>query len=96
MFKRRRRGTRLFFATDIHGSEECFRKWLNAGPVYEVNALILGGDITGKVLAPIVATSDGYATEMFGRQVTCQSDGELETLQKQLRRIGPLRHCDHA
>jgi Icc-related predicted phosphoesterase len=27
--------TRVFFATDVHGSERCFRKWLNAAEVYE-------------------------------------------------------------
>lgn len=35
---------RLYFATDIHGSETCWRKFLNAGKHYEANVLILGGD----------------------------------------------------
>jgi uncharacterized protein len=45
---RRRRGAlRVFFATDLHGSEVCFRKFLAAARVYEVDALVLGGDLTG-------------------------------------------------
>jgi Icc-related predicted phosphoesterase len=47
--------TRVFFATDLHGSERCFRKWLNAAAVYEAQVLVLGGDLTGKVLVPLVA-----------------------------------------
>ena len=62
---------RVFFAADIHGSERCFRKWLNAAQVYEADVLIFGGDIAGKVLVPIVANSlgTGYNVAMHGRSV---------------------------
>ena len=42
--------TRLYFATDIHGSETCWRKFLNSGKHYEANVLVLGGDMMGKAL----------------------------------------------
>jgi Icc-related predicted phosphoesterase len=45
---------RLFFATDIHGSEVCWRKFLNSGQHYQADVLVLGGDMTGKALIPIV------------------------------------------
>jgi Icc-related predicted phosphoesterase len=45
---------RLFFATDIHGSETCWRKFLNSGKHYEADVVVLGGDMTGKALIPIV------------------------------------------
>src|SRR3954452_18102422 len=45
---------RLFFATDIHGSETCWRKFLNSGTHYEADVMILGGDMTGKALVPVV------------------------------------------
>jgi Icc-related predicted phosphoesterase len=45
---------RVFFATDIHGSETCWRKFLNSAPHYRANVVILGGDMTGKALVPIV------------------------------------------
>jgi uncharacterized protein len=48
---------RLFFATDIHGSETCWRKFLNSGRHYEADAIVLGGDMTGKALVPVI--SDG-------------------------------------
>jgi Icc-related predicted phosphoesterase len=56
--------TRVFFATDLHGSERCFRKWLNAAAVYEAQVLVLGGDLTGKVLVPLVADSARDAAEL--------------------------------
>ena len=47
---------RIFYTADIHGSERCFRKWLNAVGVYRPDVIIFGGDITGKVLVPIIRT----------------------------------------
>ena len=40
-----KKATRLFFATDLHGSERTFRKFINAGKFYEVDVLVMGGDI---------------------------------------------------
>src|SRR5215204_294306 len=51
--------TKVFFATDIHGSETCWRKFLNSGKHYEANIMILGGDMTGKALVPIVEEGKG-------------------------------------
>lgn len=49
---------RLFFATDVHGSDRCFRKFLAAARAYKADALILGGDIAGKAIVPIVADAN--------------------------------------
>lgn len=61
---------RLFFATDIHGSETCWRKFLNSGAHYGADAIVLGGDMTGKALVPIV--NDGgerwHATLLENRE----------------------------
>ena len=66
---------RLFFATDIHGSETCWRKFLNSGPHYDADVVILGGDMTGKALVPII--EDGgerwHATLLENRE---QLEGE--------------------
>lgn len=45
---------KLFFATDIHGSETCWRKFLNSGKHYGADAIVLGGDMTGKALVPVI------------------------------------------
>jgi Icc-related predicted phosphoesterase len=61
IFRRRERPrwTRIFFATDIHGSTDCFRKFLAAGEKYEADVIVMGGDITGKMLVPIIEGEDG-------------------------------------
>jgi uncharacterized protein len=50
---------RIFFVSDLHGSEVCFRKFLNAVPVYEPDLLVYGGDIMGKILVPIFEDGGG-------------------------------------
>ena len=52
--------TRLFFATDLHGSERTYRKFINAGKFYQANVLVMGGDITGKLLIPIIKEKNGH------------------------------------
>ena len=59
---------KIFFATDIHGSERCFRKWLAAAKVYDAQCVVLGGDITGKSLVPLCRGSDdAWEGEVGGR-----------------------------
>jgi len=57
----------LYYSSDIHGSDRCWRKFLGAGRHYKVNALIMGGDLTGKAIVPIRLRADGsYDTEFLG------------------------------
>ena len=60
---------RIFFATDIHGSEICWKKFLNSGEHYKADVVILGGDMTGKALVPIVDDGGGrwHATLLENR-----------------------------
>jgi len=79
---------RCFFATDVHGSDRCFRKFVAAAQAYDANALILGGDVAGKAIVPIVARRDGRRDVLFHgeRQVL---DGEaLEETLGAIRRQG--------
>ncbi len=73
MFKRkgkRERAFRIYFATDIHGSDRCFRKFVAAAGAYEADALILGGDIAGKAVVPIVKNGNGaYRYEFQGNKI---------------------------
>jgi len=81
--------TRIFFATDVHGSEKCFLKFLNTPSVYKVNTLILGGDITGKMVVPIVKRADGtHVAEFLSNQYVMKSDQEVEDLEKKIRFTG--------
>jgi Icc-related predicted phosphoesterase len=70
------RESKIFFATDIHGSDRCFRKFLNAGKFYGVDAIVLGGDITGKMIVPVVEEGAGrYYAQLFGRKRVVDADG---------------------
>lgn len=80
---------RVFFATDIHGSEKCFLKFLNTPQAYNVSTLILGGDVTGKMIVPIVKSAEGnYASEFLSSKYTLKSDKEVEELEKKVRFTG--------
>jgi Icc-related predicted phosphoesterase len=68
--------SKIFFATDIHGSDRCFRKFLNAGKFYGVDTVLLGGDITGKMIVPVVEERSGqYYAHLFGRKRVVDADG---------------------
>jgi uncharacterized protein len=79
---------RIFFATDIHGSDVCFRKFVNAAKFYKADVLILGGDITGKLIMPIQRDANGNYT--FRRHGEEQSviESDFPQAQKQLRDAG--------
>jgi Icc-related predicted phosphoesterase len=73
---------RLFFATDVHGSDRCFRKFLAAASVYDANALVLGGDVAGKAMVPIVAEANSrYSFSFQGVRETVDAEqlGEVRT-----------------
>jgi uncharacterized protein len=81
-------GMRLYFTTDIHGSDICFRKFINSGKFYNAEVLILGGDITGKLIMPLVSIgSDTYIFTWHGEEHRVGGT-ELTNAQKQLRDAG--------
>lgn len=78
---------RIFFATDIHGSERGFRKFLAAAKAYQAGALILGGDIAGKGLVPIRAQNGSLRATVRGESVTVPRDEE-DRLRGEINRLG--------
>lgn len=79
---------RLFFATDVHGSEPTFRKFINAGKFYNVDVLILGGDITGKMLIPIIALGNRtYRARLQGHVHNLHQD-DLPEFTARLAKLG--------
>jgi Icc-related predicted phosphoesterase len=79
----------IYFATDIHGSERCFRKFLNAGAAYSADAVILGGDITGKALVPVVGQAGGrWTASVGGKDQTATDQAELEDIERRIRALG--------
>jgi Icc-related predicted phosphoesterase len=76
----------LFYVADIHGSERCFRKFVNAAKFYGVDAVILGGDITGKALVPLIEQDSGDIEVRFmGEDRVLRSDADIESIEKAIR-----------
>lgn len=86
---------RLFVAADIHGSDVCFRKFLNAGRFYGVDAVVLGGDVTGKALVPLIEDGKGRYRVLFMGQERVVEGSEVEEVERLIRFNGfyPYR-CD--
>ena len=78
---------RIFFATDVHGSERCFRKFLAAAKVYEANLLLLGGDVAGKGLIPVVRHNGSVSAEVRGERVTLPA-AEVKRLSADINLLG--------
>jgi Icc-related predicted phosphoesterase len=79
---------RVLFVTDLHSSEITFRKVLNAVGVYEATTLIVGGDLTGKQLVPIVQGPDGWRTKVLGDECAGHDQDDLAPLLARIRDLG--------
>ncbi|MFL5897523.1 MAG: metallophosphoesterase [Solirubrobacterales bacterium] len=91
MFRRRQEGslTRLFYAGDLHGSRVCWKKFVNAAAHYPADVLVMGGDLTGKALVPIVREGDGsYTAEVIGEQRVARTAEELDQMQQAISTNG--------
>ena len=78
----------LFFASDLHGSETCFRKFVAAAAFYGADTLILGGDLSGKQVVPIVAAGvDRWTAELHGQRRDLRT-AELEEVERSARAAG--------
>jgi Icc-related predicted phosphoesterase len=85
---------RLFFCTDLHGSDVCFRKFLHAGRAYKANVVIMGGDCTGKMIVPVVSDGNGgYTCEWLGHLEHLHTPEELADQEKAITNNGlyPVR-----
>lgn len=81
--------TKLFFATDIHGSDICWSKFLNAGKFYGADVLLLGGDMTGKAVVPVIHQGGkNYRVTLLEQVFDISNDDELQDMIKRVRSRG--------
>ena len=97
LFRKREKGAegkplRLFYASDIHGTEVLWRKFLNAGEAYEADVLVMGGDLTGKAVIPLIGEGDEYEVELFGDRQQLRGEAEIEEVERQIRGKGLYPH----
>ena len=86
--------TRLFFTTDVHGSTVVFKKFINSAKFYDAQVIILGGDMVGKMIVPLVEQANhNYRANYLGKVYDVTSGTELEHLEDTLENSGlyPLR-----
>jgi Icc-related predicted phosphoesterase len=81
--------TTIFFATDVHGSDICWNKFINAGKFYDANIIILGGDMTGKAIVPVVYQGNGtHRAVLLEQTFILNNEDELQQMIKKIRSRG--------
>jgi uncharacterized protein len=84
---------KVFYATDLHGSEVCWRKLVNAGPFYGADVVICGGDMTGKAMIPIVGDGSSWEVNFQDLPYTPDSEDQVREIEKRIINRGyyPVR-----
>ncbi len=78
---------RFLFATDLHGSETVWRKFLNSAKYFNLDALVLSGDMTGKLIIPIIKRPDGkYGSHLFGQSYEL-TQADIPAFEEKVRRV---------
>jgi Icc-related predicted phosphoesterase len=83
---------RLFYASDIHGSDRCWKKFLNAGKFYSADAILVGGDITGKAIVPLVESDGQVRATFLGSEHVLTGAEEVAALEQRIADTGYYSH----
>ena len=75
--------TTIYYASDVHGSNRCFRKFLNAAKFYNAQVLVMGGDILGKAIIFLEETRPSiYVTQERGQRLELTSEDDVREFEK--------------
>jgi Icc-related predicted phosphoesterase len=90
-------GTTIFFCSDLHGSTVCFKKFINSAGYYAskgrpVDILLMGGDMTGKLIVPVIKEGDHYRSYLFGKEHVLSAGAELQEFTKKTEVLGSYAH----
>jgi Icc-related predicted phosphoesterase len=81
--------TRILYGSDFHGSDAVFRKFIASSIQYQASILIVGGDVTGKAMIPVVHQGNGkYTGRWFGKEESASTPEELEIIKKNISKVG--------
>jgi len=79
----------VFFVTDVHGSTICFKKFIGGAKFYGADMLILGGDVTGKMVVPIARQPNGvHLSEYAGLPVELETAEEVAKFKQRIEDMG--------
>jgi Icc-related predicted phosphoesterase len=80
---------KIYYATDVHGSEICWKKFISASKFYETDVLILGGDMTGKAIIPIIAQGkDVYKVTLAEQESFINGQDEVNKMIQNVQNRG--------
>jgi Icc-related predicted phosphoesterase len=81
--------TKVFFATDVHGSERTWRKFLSAAKFYGADVLVMGGDVMGKLAVPVIREKNGHhRATIHGRVEQLDTAAEVEQAREVIGGLG--------
>ena len=79
----------MFFVTDLHGSELCFRKFISAVSIYDADIAIALGDLAGKMVVPIFDNGNGtYDCNFLAQDIHLNNKSELDQQLVKINAIG--------
>jgi Icc-related predicted phosphoesterase len=82
-------GTTLFYATDVHGSERTWRKFLNAAAFYKADVLVMGGDVMGKLTIPVIREAGGaHRATIHGRVERLETADDVARARQRIADLG--------
>jgi Icc-related predicted phosphoesterase len=82
-------GTTVFYATDVHGSERTWRKFLNSAAFYKADVLVMGGDVMGKLVIPIIRETGGtHRATIHGRVERLETDEDVAGARHRIANLG--------
>jgi Icc-related predicted phosphoesterase len=92
--------TRLYYASDIHGTETLWRKFLGAAAAYRAGVLVMGGDVAGKVVVPLLECEArngsgediGWEFELFGQRELLRGEAQAAAAERRVRANGMYPH----
>jgi len=80
---------RIYYTTDLHGSNKCWRKFLATPSYYKADVIVIGGDITGKVIVPIIRKKRGHVEATFmGRKRKMKKEKGVESFKQVVANAG--------
>jgi Icc-related predicted phosphoesterase len=79
---------KVFFASDVHGSTTCFRKLVNSAEFYRADVVLMGGDLAGKSLVPLVASGSGWTANYSGSLFALDTREEAEEFERRIATVG--------
>lgn len=81
--------TTIFFATDVHGSDICWKKFISAGKFYKAEVIILGGDMTGKAIVPIIHQGgDAWKAVLLQQEFMLHGEAEVNDMAQKITSRG--------